>query len=102
MGVEMTTVPSGNETPDKPLVAGKPPVAVPVGGGWHWKVIWDWRKLPQFHSVQIAVFWGAIQGLYSVWPAFQDSMSKGHFAAIGIGMAVVLVLARLTHQPGLD
>jgi hypothetical protein len=86
MGVEMTTATSGNEPADP-----KPSILIP-----------NWQQAHKLFSIQVAVFWGAVQGLYAVWPAFEDSISKLHFIEIGIGMSVLLVLARLTHQPGLD
>ena len=88
-------------TKDKPLIPGKPPVTVPVVP-WDWKVIWNWRKAPQFHTIQLSVFWGALSGVYMALPAFAGTMSPRLFAGACIGLSVVMVVARLTHQPGLD
>jgi hypothetical protein len=63
----------------------------------------DWRRLaPRLWTVQIAAFWGGVCGLAAVWPAFQAVVPLWAFALVGIGVAILIAIARVTKQPGLD
>lgn len=63
----------------------------------------DWRKiLARANSVRVAVAWGVVCGLMVIWPAFQDLMPLGIFALLGVALSVAVVIARVTHQPGME
>jgi hypothetical protein len=62
----------------------------------------DWRSFHKLWSVQVAVFWAALSGAYVALPAFQNAMPGPYFACACIGLSVVLCLARISGQPGLN
>ena len=67
----------------------------------------DWRVLfSRLWSVRVAlagvIFWGAVSGLWILWPAFVDWLPLWFYAAGGIAMSVALAIARVLKQPGLD
>lgn len=61
-----------------------------------------WNEAKRLWSIRIALLWGAVCGLYAAWPAFQDMLHPILFAAISMIIAMAIVAARLTHQPGAD
>jgi len=62
----------------------------------------EWRVAHKLWSVRLAVFWGAVNGLYAAWPAFIGAVPPLEFALISVGFAVAIALARFTRQPGAD
>jgi hypothetical protein len=63
----------------------------------------DWRTdALRFWSVRLALFWGALSGLFLVWPAFANVIPLWAFAGLSIVMSAALAVARLTKQPGMD
>ena len=65
-----------------------------------WLIEKSWRDISRLWSIRIAVFWGAVSGLFVVWPAFQDALPRPYFAVLSILMSVALVIARITKQTG--
>jgi len=62
----------------------------------------DWRKNAlKLWSIQLAMFWGGLSGLFIVWPAFASVVPLWAFAGASIVMAAALGVARLTKQPGI-
>lgn len=57
-----------------------------------------WLK---FWSVRIALSWGALSGLITIWAAFQDVMPLWAFALASVLMNAAIAIARVTHQPGI-
>lgn len=57
-------------------------------------------------SIRVAafgvVFWGALSGLWVLWPAFVDWLPLWAYAVGGVLMSVALAVARVLKQPGLD
>jgi hypothetical protein len=60
----------------------------------------DWRVAHRLLSIQVAVFWAVVSGLWVAIPAFQSYLSPTHFAELCIGFALLIMIARLTNQPG--
>lgn len=60
----------------------------------------DWRLVHHMHSVQIALFWALVSGLWVALPAFQSYVSPLWFAALACGMSVLIMVGRLTKQKG--
>jgi hypothetical protein len=63
--------------------------------GWRseWKRLW---------SVRVTLFWGALSGLVSVWSAFSDVLPLWVYSGFSVVASILLGVARLTKQPGLD
>jgi hypothetical protein len=51
-------------------------------------------------SVQIALFWAIVSGLWTALPAFQSYVSAPRFAEIAVGISVLIMFGRLTKQKG--
>lgn len=63
----------------------------------------DWKfKIRRLWTIRIALFWGAVAGAYSAWPAFQSLLPAPAFAGVSIVMSMAIVGARVTKQPGVD
>ena len=63
----------------------------------------DWRKVAlRYWSVRIALFWGCVSGLLTVWPAFADAIPLWAYAAGSVAMTGAIAIARVTKQPGVD
>jgi len=63
----------------------------------------EWRKLLRYAwTVRIALMWGAVSGLWVALPAFQDTVDPVLFAVACMAVSVVIVIARITKQPGLN
>jgi hypothetical protein len=60
-----------------------------------------WRLVLRLWSIRLAIFWGAVCGLYVALPAFADMIPPIWFALACVGMSVAIVIARITKQPGL-
>ena len=58
-----------------------------------------WHKL---WSIRLALFWGAVCGLYSGWSAFQGVIPAPIFAAASVLMCAAIACARVMKQPGVD
>ncbi len=68
-----------------------------------WADAWfipEWRIAHRLWSVRVAVLWAVISGAWVALPAFQGFLPPLEFAALCIAFSVAMVLARLTHQPG--
>jgi hypothetical protein len=71
------------------------------------RLIDNWKmKVVRFWSMRVAiggaVFWGAVAGMYLVWPAFADALPLWFYAVGGVAMSVALVIARIIKQPGIE
>lgn len=67
------------------------------------KILVDgWQRAHKLWSVRLAIFWGAVNGLYIALPGFIGTVKATHFAAVSIAFSIMMVIARLTKQPGLD
>jgi hypothetical protein len=53
-------------------------------------------------SIRLALFWGAVCGLYAAWPAFMEMVSPPIFAAASVLMSMAIVGARVLKQPGIS
>jgi len=78
-----------------------PPPVAPV------RLIDDWRaKIGKLWSVKVAIggiiFWGALSGLWAIWPAFVDWLPLWFYALGGVVMSVALAVARVIKQPGVS
>lgn len=63
----------------------------------------NWHKmLYRLWSIRIALFWGAVCGLYAAWPAFQDIVPPIIFAGISMLMCMAIAGARVMKQPGIE
>jgi hypothetical protein len=62
----------------------------------------NWRQAHKFRSVQVAAFWAGISGAYTALPAFQNVLPPVWFALTCVIMSIVICVARLEGQPGLD
>jgi hypothetical protein len=61
----------------------------------------EWRLAHRLRSVQIAVFWAVLGGLWIALPAFQSYLSPVRFAMACVGFSLAICFARLTGQKGL-
>ncbi|MDB5597363.1 MAG: hypothetical protein JWM36_4324 [Hyphomicrobiales bacterium] len=71
--------------------------------------MFGFKLIPEFRgmfwrlwSIRVALFWGAVCGLYAAWPAFQDVLPAPIFAALSVVMSMAIVGARILKQPGTD
>jgi hypothetical protein len=63
----------------------------------------NWRKkVHKLWSIRLALFWGAFCGLYGALSVLQDVIPWQAFLGLSVFMNVAIVVARLTHQPGVD
>lgn len=67
----------------------------------------DWRaQMLRLWSMRVALagvaFWGAVTGLWVLWPAFVDWLPLWFYAAGGIAMSIAIALARVLKQPGVE
>ena len=62
----------------------------------------EWRKAHRFWSVQLSVFWGLLSGIWAALPAFQVLIPPVHFVVLCAAIAILVAVARVTNQPGLD
>ena len=62
----------------------------------------EWQVMHRLWSFQITVFWGCVQGLYVAIPVFADYLSRTHFIEVSIGVSILIAVARVTHQPGVE
>jgi hypothetical protein len=71
-------------------------------------LIEDWRfKLTRLWTMRVALFWAAFSALVGVYPWLggivpQTPWALLIFALINIILCVILVVARMTRQPGVD
>ena len=71
--------------------------------GFELRLIEDARKaFFKLWSIRIALFWGAVCGLYAAWSAFSESIPAPIFAVLSMIMCMAIAGARVTKQPGLD
>lgn len=62
----------------------------------------DCKSAHRLWSIQLAIFWGAFSGLMWVWPELAAYIPLPAFFGLSILFSVVLGVARVTKQPGLD
>jgi hypothetical protein len=68
----------------------------------------DWRwKITRLWTMKLALFWAAFAGLVGVYPWFgglvpSTPVAISLFAGSDIILCMVLVVARMTRQPGVD
>lgn len=53
-------------------------------------------------TIQLAIFWGAFSGLMLIWPALMSFIPLPVFFSLSILFSVILGVARVTKQPGLE
>lgn len=56
----------------------------------------------RFWSVQLALLWGGMSGLYAAWGAFQDVLPAWLFASSSAAMCAAITVARVVKQPGVE
>ena len=71
------------------------------------KLIEDWRfKITRLWSMRLALFWAAISAIAVCIPGSAASSRRPRamlmFALVNIVLCMVLVVARMTKQPGVD
>lgn len=66
------------------------------------RLVPNWRKLHRMWSVQVAVAAAVAQGVWCALPALQGYVSPGHMIALSCGCLLLILAARLTHQPGIS
>lgn len=67
-----------------------------------WTMIADWRqKIRYLWSIRIALLLAVVNGLYAAWPDLRGFVDPAVFAFGSTAMSVVLIVARVTKQPGL-
>lgn len=65
------------------------------------RLIADWGKeIRRLWSIRVALFWGAMQGIYSAWPAAQALVPPLVFITVSMVMSAAIVGARLMKQDG--
>ena len=62
----------------------------------------DVRNAHMFWTIQLAVVWGAFSGFMMVWPAMLAYVPIPWFLGLSMLFCVILGLARLFKQPGID
>jgi hypothetical protein len=63
------------------------------------RLIDDWRtEIKRLWSIRVQIISAAVAGLYAAWPAFQDKLPPGKFAAAMVALGVAGVLLRLLKQ----
>ena len=69
-------------------------------------LIGNWRQAHRLWSIRGAligtVFWALLAGLWACWPALICAIPTPVFFAVGLALSLVLALARLTKQKGID
>lgn len=83
------------------------PNAAPPAAREPTRLIDNWRRdLGRLWSIRVAlagvVFWGAVSGLWVLWPAFVDWLPLWFYAVGGIAMSIALAVARVLKQPGIE
>ena len=71
------------------------------------RFIENWRAvLKKAWSVRVAwagiIFWGAVTGLWAIWPAFVEKLPLWVYAVGGVLMSILVVYGRVTKQPELS
>ena len=66
------------------------------------KLVPNWRKLHRMWSVQLAVLAAVAQGIWAALPALQGYVSPVRMIALSCGCSLLILAARLTHQPGIS
>lgn len=71
------------------------------------RLIDNWRReISRLWSIRVAlagvVFWGALSGLWVLWPAFVDWLPLWFYAVGGVAMSVALAIARMLKQSGAE
>lgn len=61
----------------------------------------QWRVAHRMWSVRLAVLWAIVGGLWVALPAFQGYLPPVPFALLCVAFSLLILLARLTNQPGL-
>jgi hypothetical protein len=61
----------------------------------------EWRIAHRLRSVQIALFWSVLGGLWVALPSFQQYLTPFHMMFISVGFSVAIMFARFTGQKGL-
>lgn len=68
-----------------------------------------WPLIPRlkqrFHklwTIRLALFWGAVCGLYGSFAALQDILPAHWFIGLSVFMNMAIVVARITKQPGVS
>ena len=63
----------------------------------------DWKTVVvKAWSVRLALFWGALSGLYLAWPALSSFMPMQAYVAGSMVIAAAIGVARLTKQAGVS
>lgn len=62
----------------------------------------EWRNVHKLYSVWVSLFWSGALGLWVAWPAFQGVVPWGVFVGVCVAFPIVLTIARLLKQPGLN
>jgi hypothetical protein len=62
----------------------------------------DWKKAHRFHSVRLALFWGALNGGVIGLAKFSDFIDPWTFLWLNVAGYGLIAVGRVTKQPGLD
>lgn len=67
------------------------------------RLVDNWHRiLGKAWSVILSLIMGAVSGLYCAWPAFQEAVPLYLYASGAVVMSVLIVIARLIKQPGIE
>lgn len=61
----------------------------------------EWRIAHRLRSIQLAILWAVVGGLWAALPAFESYVTPIRFAALCVGFSLAICFARLTGQKGL-
>jgi hypothetical protein len=61
----------------------------------------EWRLAHRLRSVQIALFWAVVGGLWIALPSFQQYLGAWRMMFISVGFSIAICFARFTGQKGL-
>ena len=65
------------------------------------RLVRDAHLCHQMWSFRIAVMWAIVSGLWIALPAFEFYLPPIAYAFTCIGFSLAILVARVTHQPGL-
>lgn len=61
----------------------------------------NWKdEIKRLWTVRVALFWGAVSGLFAVWSSFSSVIPLWLFASLSVVMSAAIAVARMLKQPG--
>ena len=61
----------------------------------------NWRLAHKMWSMRVAAFWAVVCGIWIALPAFQNWVKPIPFVCICIFFSLLIMVARMTGQPGI-